>query len=91
MLTEYAPWYERNEPHDLGTGHLPDEVVRTEFLLAVNAVTSDDSPRKGGMNFSLNYGGLHNPDLSNDDIGYIVASVLACLEGLRPPRQRVPG
>jgi hypothetical protein len=84
----YAPWVDiccgRTTPVDIGTKHLPAEVVGNEFLLAVDARTDGSAPRdKGGAWVSLNFGGRLNPeDLTDDEREYILAVVQFALGGV---------
>jgi hypothetical protein len=58
----------------LGTEHLPEEVVRTPFALAIWSKTSEDDPRRGGCQAQLSFGDRCNPtDLTVDEIEYIEA------------------
>lgn len=81
MLLNYAPWVDAcrgcAEPVNIGTSHLPAEVVATEFLLTINARADGSTPRdKGGAWVSLNFGGRENPDdLSDEEREYIYAVV----------------
>jgi hypothetical protein len=87
----YAPWVDasrgRTQPASLGTEHLPDAVVNTEFLFAIDCQTGSEESRPGrkmgGAWVSLNFGGRENPgDLTDDEREYILAAVQFALFGM---------
>jgi hypothetical protein len=99
----WAPWIDacegRTQPVRFGTEHLPAEVVNNEFLFAIDCRSSEEESKPGrkfgGAWVSLNFGGRENPELSADELEYVLAVVRFALGGkpvvLRPPVKRLPG
>lgn len=78
-----APWV---EPHgdtmNFGTTHLPEDVVRQPFYVAMEMVTDAENPRLGGAWFSVRMGQRDNPKLTSEERDYILKSLSFCLERL---------
>lgn len=63
--------WEKQEKTQLGTSHLPEEVVKQKVVLGIWMDTHPDHPRVGLGSIGLVFGGRENPDLTAEELEFL--------------------